>query len=68
MTSEELIEEGRRIQRRTILLTPDGSGDPAAIWYGHDYKRAARRSPVLAQCQCQVHSVIRPARLAVDLH
>jgi hypothetical protein len=38
MTVEELIEEGRLIQRRTILLTPDGAGDPAAIWYGHNFK------------------------------
>src|SRR5437879_3511170 len=37
MTAEELIEEGRRIQRRTILLTPDGSGDRAAIWYGYHH-------------------------------
>jgi len=38
MTVEELIDDGRRIQRRTILLTPDGSGDAAALWYGHDYE------------------------------
>jgi hypothetical protein len=37
MTVDELIEEGRRIARRTILLTPEGSGTPAAIWYGHDH-------------------------------
>jgi hypothetical protein len=37
MTLDELIAEGRRLQRRTILLTPDGSGDAAALWYGHDY-------------------------------
>jgi len=35
MTIQELIEEGRRIQRRTILLVPDGTGDCAAVWYGH---------------------------------
>jgi hypothetical protein len=37
VTVDELIAEGRRLQRRTILLTPDGSGDPGALWYGHDY-------------------------------
>jgi hypothetical protein len=34
MTVDELIAEGRRLQRRTILLTPEGGGDPAALWYG----------------------------------
>jgi hypothetical protein len=34
MTVDELIAEGRRLQRRTILLTPNGSGDPVAFWYG----------------------------------
>jgi hypothetical protein len=38
MTLEELIHEGRRLQRRTVLLTSDGSGEPAALWYGHDYE------------------------------
>jgi hypothetical protein len=37
MTVDELIAEGRRLQRPTILLTPEGAGDPAAVWYGHDY-------------------------------
>jgi hypothetical protein len=36
MTIDQLIEEGRRLQRPTILLTPNGVGDCAAIWYGHD--------------------------------
>lgn len=36
MTSDELIAEGRRLQRPTVLLTPDGTGEPVAIWYGHD--------------------------------
>lgn len=36
MTADELIAEGRRLQRPTTLLTPDGSGDPAGLWYGHD--------------------------------
>ena len=34
MTADELIAEGRRLQRRTVLLTPDGTGDCAALWYG----------------------------------
>jgi hypothetical protein len=33
MTAAELIAEGRRLARPTILLVPDGRGDPAAIWY-----------------------------------
>lgn len=37
MTVDELIAEGRRLQRQTILLSPDGSGNAAALWYGHDY-------------------------------
>jgi hypothetical protein len=36
MTEDELIAEGRRLQRRTILLVPDPTGDSAAaVWYGH---------------------------------
>jgi hypothetical protein len=42
MTVDELIAEGRRLQRRAILLTSDGSGDPAAVWYGHHYEQKAR--------------------------
>lgn len=41
MTVDELIAEGRRLQRRTVLLTPHGSGDPSAFWYGHDYQEEA---------------------------
>jgi hypothetical protein len=37
MTLDELIEEGRRIQRPTVLLEPEGEGDVAAIWYGRDH-------------------------------
>jgi len=36
LTIEELIAEGRRIKRPTVLLTPAGSGEVAAIWYGRD--------------------------------
>ena len=36
MTANQFIDEGRRIQRQTVLLTPDGAGDGAAIWYGHN--------------------------------
>src|SRR4051794_12483720 len=35
MTGDEIIAEGRRLQRRAILLDPEGTGDPAALWYGH---------------------------------
>lgn len=41
MTVDELIAEGRRLQRRTILLTSEGCGDPAAVWYGHHYDQEA---------------------------
>jgi hypothetical protein len=34
MTVEELVAEGRRLQRRTLLLLEIGSGTPAAVWYG----------------------------------
>jgi hypothetical protein len=36
MTPEGLIAEGRRLQRRTILLSPTASGVRAAIWYPRD--------------------------------
>ena len=38
MTPEELIAEGRKIERQTILLTPNGAGEEAAIWYGNDHQ------------------------------
>jgi hypothetical protein len=44
MTVNDLITEGRRIQRRTILLTPEGSGRPAAYWYGRRARQAAESS------------------------
>jgi hypothetical protein len=34
MTVEELVAEGRRLARRTLLLLEIGSGTPAAVWYG----------------------------------
>lgn len=42
MTFEELIEEGRRIERKTALLTPAASGEIAAIWYGRENVRTSR--------------------------
>jgi hypothetical protein len=39
MTPDQLIQEGRRLQRRTVVLTPDGTGPVAAIWYGHRSRR-----------------------------
>src|SRR5690349_4666148 len=58
MTIDELIAEGRRLQRRTILLTPDGSGEPAAIWYGHDY---SEESPDDHRCWLSVDASIIPS-------
>jgi hypothetical protein len=34
MTAEELIAEGRALQRPVVLLTEDGEGEPVAKWYG----------------------------------
>ena len=58
MTVEELIAEGRRLQRRTILLTPDGSGDPAARWYGHDYDE---EPPDGHRCWISVNATMIPS-------
>ena len=33
MTTEQIIAEGRRLQRSCFFLRPEGSGDIAAIWY-----------------------------------
>jgi hypothetical protein len=33
MTPEELIAEGRRLQRPCMFLRPTGSGEVAAVWY-----------------------------------
>jgi hypothetical protein len=36
MTSEQLIEEGRKLQRPCVFLRPQGSGPVAAIWHERD--------------------------------
>ena len=36
MTSEQLIEEGRRLQRPCVFLRPQGSGPVAAVWHEID--------------------------------
>ncbi|MGV3755298.1 MAG: hypothetical protein ACO1QS_07945 [Verrucomicrobiota bacterium] len=36
MTSEQLIEEGRRLQRPCVFLRPQASGPVAAMWYERD--------------------------------
>lgn len=36
MTSEELIEEGRKLQRPCVFLRPQASGPIAAIWHEPD--------------------------------
>ena len=38
MTAEQLIEEGRRLQRPCSFLRPQGTGPVAAIWYERDEK------------------------------
>lgn len=35
MKLADLVAEGRQLQLPSLLLEPKGSGDPAAIWYGH---------------------------------
>jgi hypothetical protein len=39
MTADELISEGRRLQRPTTLLMEVGAGDVAAIWHGRSRGR-----------------------------
>ncbi len=58
MTVDELIAEGRHLQRRTILLTPDGSGDPAALWYGHHHDQ---HSPDGHRCWLSVDAKLIPS-------
>ncbi|HEV2330119.1 MAG TPA: hypothetical protein VGY56_15160 [Verrucomicrobiae bacterium] len=36
MTGEQLIQEGRRLQRPCSLLRPEVSGEVAALWHGCD--------------------------------
>jgi hypothetical protein len=36
MTSEQLVEEGRKLQRPCVFLRPLGDGPVAAIWHGRD--------------------------------
>src|SRR5260370_87834 len=42
MTPDELIHEGRELQRRSVLLTPEASGPLAAIWFGQDQEQLAQ--------------------------
>jgi hypothetical protein len=58
MTFDELIEEGRHLERRTVLLTPAGSGDVAAIWYGREH---ARKSSDGYRCWLAVDSRFIPS-------
>ncbi|QIF03956.1 hypothetical protein [Roseimicrobium sp. ORNL1] len=44
MTVDQLIEEGRKLQRPCVFLTPDGSGPAAAEWYELDSERDAEDS------------------------
>jgi hypothetical protein len=39
MTPEQLIEEGRKLQRPCTFLRPTGAGPVAAIWYERDDDR-----------------------------
>ena len=43
MTLEELIEEGRRLQRECVFLKSDGAGEPAAVWH-HEFVRTPTNS------------------------
>jgi len=36
MTFEQLIEEGRKLQRPCVFLRPQGAGSVAAVWYERD--------------------------------
>jgi hypothetical protein len=36
MTSEELIAEGRRLERPCVFLRPTGTGPASAVWYDRD--------------------------------
>lgn len=44
MTVDQLIEEGRKLQRPCIFLTPDGNGPAAAEWYELNRERDAEDS------------------------
>src|SRR5581483_1419446 len=36
MTAEQLISEGRKLQRPCFFLRPEGPGEIAAMWYERD--------------------------------
>jgi hypothetical protein len=36
MTADELIAEGRKLDKPCLLLRPQGSGPVVAVWYEHD--------------------------------
>jgi hypothetical protein len=61
MTANQLIDEGRRIQRRTVLLTPDGAAECAAIWYGKDQRK---ESDLGCRCWLSVNGNFIPSRNA----
>jgi hypothetical protein len=39
MTSDELIAEGRRLERHCFFLRPEGTGQIAAVWYERERQR-----------------------------
>ena len=47
MTAEQLIEEGRRLQRPCVLLRPEVNGEVAAVWYEYDDEEFLETG-----CQC----------------
>jgi hypothetical protein len=59
MTADQLINEGRRIQRRTVLLAPDVAGDCAAIWYDHKDREESADG---CRCWLSVNGTFIPSR------
>jgi hypothetical protein len=37
MTLEQLLAEGRKLERPCVFLRPTGTGPVAAVWYERDY-------------------------------
>jgi len=62
MTSDELIAEGRRLARPSVVLTSEGERDLAAIWYGPS--RAADESEF--HCWIAVDSLFIPKFPTLD--
>jgi len=60
MTTDELIAEGRKLQRPCVFLRPEGDGPVAAVWHGREWGK-------LDYIKCWI-SVVTDAIPAIEMN